>query len=305
MPPERRRAAQLAVPHGNVPLSQLLNPLSPELSPSHIPRSEIPRYRVSPYQLPPYKVSSSRVSPSQINTPRRGIRITEIVDPRRIPIDGILNSAQEVSYASTSKSAKNSDDEGEDGEEISDSPQTSTTPTRDVQEKTLAQQIAEHIIFGVQNDVEAPQSTFWRTINPMLSQLEMANILWERSLRDDDPGPVRWVNRFYAACMYRILSRRGSLPIGRENAPIHEKENRDLISSSADIINLIANKLGVKVYAGLAISNVELDQFSIITPDLHHAFSRLVVEEVSEVRKLPNKYVRDPASVISQLWDEE
>lgn len=210
------------------------------------------------------------------------------MNPREISITEILNPLQEQSYASSSKSQLTREDEEDkveyeaeaeaeaeveveveavDEDEAGGAAQTKMTPTRNHPKKRnnikeldrlLVKQIAEHITLGTESDEEAPQSTFWRTLDPTLSQLEMADILWERSLREDDPGPVRWLNRFYAACMYRILQGRGSVSPSSEKVPAHQEKDKEISAESADVINLIANKIGVKAYAGLASMNNRL-----------------------------------------------
>ncbi|KAI1161469.1 hypothetical protein F5B18DRAFT_653651 [Nemania serpens] len=87
-----------------------------------------------------------------------------------ISISEILNHPQGNSNASSSKAQVPR--EGIEDKEGGVA-QTNLTPTRhgpeqhnEEREKFLAKQVAGHIISGIQSDVEAPQSTFWRTLVP-------------------------------------------------------------------------------------------------------------------------------------------
>ncbi|KAI1738645.1 hypothetical protein F4680DRAFT_424532 [Xylaria scruposa] len=134
----------------------------------------------------------------------------------------------------------------------------------------------------------------------------MADALWDRSRCEEDPKPVRWLNRFYASCMRHVLRHRGLIPASSSKQ--HEdpqKQSKDRYATATDIINMAADRFGDRVYIGLAVKNVSLSKLFFVRQDRHPVVDRLIATELSNIPEHTNKSVRNPAAVISVLWKEQ
>ncbi|KAI1128948.1 hypothetical protein F5Y10DRAFT_239185 [Nemania abortiva] len=275
------RLSQILNPDRQIPLSHILNP--------------------------PAEATSSRVP-----NPSREISLAQILNPaREIPLAQILNPVEEQSPITSpglqvvdgpqplAEIAPASSGSGEhDGEPAA------PEETANDAEKSIAKHTAENIIQGLQSSVEAPRADFWQTLSADLPPLQMADRLWDRSRCQDDPKPIRWVNRFYASCMRQILRRRGHIPVNSNKCEDSQRQSKDRCATSTDVINMAADQLGDKVYAGLAIKNFALSKLFIVKQSRHTVLSSVLVAELEAVTELPNKYIRNPAAVISLLWKE-
>ncbi|TRX93560.1 hypothetical protein FHL15_005532 [Xylaria flabelliformis] len=164
-------------------------------------------------------------------------------------------------------------------------------------EISIAKQIAERIIAGLQSNVEAPKAEFWRTLDADFSALRMADALWDRSRSEEDSKPVRWLNRFYASCMRQILRHRGLIPVNLCNQKEDpQKQSKDRYAAATDIINMAANKF---------VNNVSLSKLFFVRQDRHSVVDRLLATELGNMPEHTNKSVRNPAAVISVLWKED
>ncbi|KAI0450056.1 hypothetical protein F5B21DRAFT_492404 [Xylaria acuta] len=297
-----------------IPLAQILNPVQEQ--PHTIRLAQI----LNPAEDEPQHLTLSQIlnppSPSEELEPVTFSQILNPIgeEPEPVTLSRILNPVDEEEPDDTSSEAQ-----ATQGEQ----PQTDIEPTtgdheqHDVElvapeetasdpEKSIAKQIAETIIEGLQSGVEAPRAEFWRTLDADLSPLQMADALWDRSRCEEDPKPARWVNRFYASCMRQILRRRGLVPVNLNNRNEDtQKQSKDRYAAATDIINTAADKFGDRVYAGLAINNVALSKLFFVRQDRHTVVNRLLAAELGHMPEHTNKSVRNPAAVISVLWKEE
>ncbi|KAI0399365.1 hypothetical protein F4802DRAFT_612424 [Xylaria palmicola] len=147
----------------------------------------------------------------------------------------------------------------------------------------VARYISRQIADGLHSDVAMAPAEFWRTIDPSLPLLQIANKLWERSKCRDDPKPELAFE---------------------ENSRDRESETKDLVAMFTDVINVAADKLGVKVYAGCAIRQL-FQGIPHLQSEGYAKFGRLIAAELSAMGQLPDKSVDNPAVVISVLWKEE
>ncbi|KAI1747100.1 hypothetical protein F4782DRAFT_451233 [Xylaria castorea] len=259
-------------------LAEILNLNPPEEQPRAIPISHIlnptgGQSRTIPLAqiLNPDQERSHTISLAQILNPAEN-------QPRPFTLSQILNPftpSEEPNPIISSQILNSVDEEPDDTSSEAQAtqgepPQTNIEPTSDDNEqhdvepvalkeavsdpeRLIAKQIAETIIAGLQSDAEAPKAEFWRTLDADLSALQMADALWDRSRYEEDPKPVRWVNRFYASCMRQILRRRGFIPVNLNNQNEDtQKQSKDRYAAATDIINVAADTFGDRVYAGLA-----------------------------------------------------
>lgn len=241
----------------SIPLSQILNPL--------------PEQADAICRLSPAQHGSQFSTPSQIFlTPASDdigpVTLAPFVnlvdeDPELIPDSPIFNPTRDVPELIANSPISNIVHEepvdtpyteipnGRRGKRRLEFVASEQTPSD--AEKNIAKQIAESIVQALQGDAEAPRAEFWRTLDPNRSQLEMAELLWDRSRCEEDARPTRWVNRFYASCMRQVLRRRGLIPLNVNNED-SQKQSKDRYAAATDIVNMAADKFGDGVYAGLA-----------------------------------------------------
>ncbi|KAI0114345.1 hypothetical protein GGR51DRAFT_556202 [Nemania sp. FL0031] len=277
-----------------VPLSHLLNPITT------IPLSHI---------LNPH---TDTLSSASLN-PGREVSLAQILNPtREIPLAQILNPVEEQSPAIPSGlqvadgepphpeivPTSSSHPQGHDGESVVLEDSASDA------EKSIAKRMAENIIQGLQSDAVAPLADFWQTLDADFPPLQMADKLWDRSRCQDDPKPVRWVNRFYASCMRQILRRRGRVPVNSNKSEDSQRQSKDRCAASTDVINMVADRFGDKVYAGLAIKNFVLSKLFSVRQSQHAVLYSLLATELEGLIESTNKSIRNPAVVISLLWKE-
>ncbi|KAI1173268.1 hypothetical protein F4777DRAFT_581165 [Nemania sp. FL0916] len=174
-------------------------------------------------------------------------------------------------------------------------------------EVALAKRIADMIAEGLQSNVLAPRAIFGRSLNKDLLPAQMAETLWTRSRFFLDPKPVRWVNRFYSSCMRQILRKRGVIPhIPKRQSADPSLEYKDRSATATEIINVVADKLGTGVYAGLAIKGPPLCRLFPVRGHRPAVLTGLLIAELEKRPglKLATKTIRGPAPVISTLWNE-
>ncbi|KAI0195487.1 hypothetical protein F4808DRAFT_474567 [Astrocystis sublimbata] len=139
-------------------------------------------------------------------------------------------------------------------------------------EKAIAKLFAEAIIQGLQSEIEAPEAEYWRTLDRSWTPLQMANALWAQSRCVDDPRPVCWVNRFYASCMRNILRHSEFDPQNYDPENWHKQRS----AAVSEIINMVADEFGDRVYVGLAIQDINLSKLYFVSQERYIVVARLI-----------------------------
>ncbi|KAI0172210.1 hypothetical protein GGR52DRAFT_549433 [Hypoxylon sp. FL1284] len=171
-------------------------------------------------------------------------------------------------------------------------------------EIALSKSIATTVIRGLKSqdlDTRVPEA--WRDLEGNMSQLEMADALWAKS-SVGNVKTIRWVNRFYSACMRSMLRRRGHLPHGARR-----EWTKDRAATSAHIINMAVNALGeagynhgYRIYNGLAVRNQGLSMN--VKKERQSIISSLLAQSLQEIDELEGDLLCWPAAVISTSWKE-
>ncbi|KAI0442884.1 hypothetical protein F4803DRAFT_575016 [Xylaria telfairii] len=309
---------------GSVPLSQLLNPLpeqanllNPFLEQANVHQPLV----LNSIQHRPQLLTPSQILLTPISEEIGSVTLAPILDlayedPELIPDSPLFNPTHDVPrltprsptfdishraqhHTPHIEGTSNRHIEQRDLELVA--PDQTPTDT----ERSVATQIAEAIVQGLQSNAEVPRAQFLRNLDPNRPPLEMADILWERSRCEEDPKPDRWVYRFYSSCMRQVLRQRGLIPLSFSHEDT-QKQNKDRWAGATDIINRVADTFGDGVYAGLAINNVALSKLFFVKQNRHPVVERLLATELGNILSgHANKSVRNPAAVISVLWKEE
>ncbi|KAI0855763.1 hypothetical protein F4860DRAFT_529944 [Xylaria cubensis] len=282
-----------------IPLAQILNPVQDQSRTIHLAQI-----------LNPVRNERQPFAFSQILNPLTPSEEPDLIVPTESQSFNFINEKLDDTSSETQVTQRECSQTDNlptsDDSEQSDAEFVALEEAASEPEISIAKQIAERIIAGLQSNVEAPKAEFWRTLDSDLPALRMADALWDRSRSEEDSKPVRWLNRFYASCMRQILRHRGLIPVNLCNQKEDpQKQSKDRYAAATDIINMAANKFGNRVYAGLAINNVSLSKLFFVRQDRHSVVDRLLATELGNMPEHTNKPVRNPAAVISVLWNEE